>query len=86
MKKHAGAYLEGNVASELTLGWRVGRIQVCVRVVPACDRRGADIVNVEVRAENLQGSLPAPGAVAILDEQSTREPQACAAGASCTAI
>ena len=86
MKKHAGAHLEGNVASELRLGWRVGRIQVCVRVVPACDRRGADIVNVEVRAENLQGSLPAPGAVAILDEQSTREPQARAAGASCTAI
>ena len=86
MKKHAGAYLEGNVASELTLGWRVGRIQVCVRVVPACDRRGADIVNVEVRAENLHGSLPAPGAVAILDEQGTREPQARAAGASYTAI
>ena len=86
MKKHAGAYLEGNVASERRLGWRVGRIQVCVRVVPACDRRGADIVNVEVRAENLQGSLPAPGAVAILDEQGTREPQARAAGASCTAI
>ena len=86
MKKHAGANLEGHVASERRLGWRVGRIQVCVRVVPACDRRGADIVNVEVRAENLQGSLPAPGAVAILDEQSTREPQARAAGASCTAI
>ena len=86
MKKHAGANLEGNVASERRLGWRVGRIQVCVRVVPACDRRGADIVNVEVRAENLQGSLPAPGAVAILDEQSTREPQARAAGASCTAM
>ena len=86
MKKHAGAYLEGNVASERRLGWRVGRIQVCVRVVPACDRRGADIVNVEVRAENLQGSLPAPGAVAILVEQGTREPQARAAGASCTAI
>ena len=86
MKKHAGAYLEGNFASERRLGWRVGRIQVCVRVVPACDRRGADIVNVEVRAENLQGSLPAPGAVAILDEQGTREPQARAAGASCTAI
>ena len=86
MKKHAGAYLEGNVASERRLGWRVGRIKVCVRVVPACDRRGADIVNVEVRAENLQGSLLAPGAVAILDEQGTREPQARAAGASCTAI
>ena len=86
MKKHAGANLEGHVASERRLGWRVGRIQVCVRVVPACDRRGADIVNVEVRAENLQGSLPAPGAVAILDEQGTREPQARAAGASCTAI
>ena len=43
MKKHAGANLEGHVASELRLGWRVGRIQVCVRVVPACDRRGAEI-------------------------------------------
>ena len=94
MKKHAGANLEGHVASELRLGGRVGRIQVCVRVVPACVRRvvpacvrrGAVIVNVEVRAENLQRSLPAPGAVAILDEQSTREPQARAAGASCTAI
>ena len=60
MKKHAGAYLEGCIASELKLGWRVGRIQVCVRVVPACDRCacGADIVNVEVRADNLQGLLP----------------------------
>ena len=45
----------------LKLGWRVGRIHVCVRVVPACDRCGADIVNVEVRADNLQGLLPAPG-------------------------
>ena len=60
MKKHAGAYLEGCIASELKLGWRVGRIQVCVRVVPACDRCGADIVNVEIRADNLQGLLPAP--------------------------
>ena len=84
MKKHAGAYLEVYVASELRLGWRVGRIQVCVRVVPACDHRGADVVKyVAVRAENLQGSLPAPGAVAALEEQSTREPQARAAGASC---
>jgi hypothetical protein len=60
MKKHAGAYLEGCIASELKMGWRVGRIQVCVRVVPACDRCacGADIVNVEVRADNLQGLLP----------------------------
>jgi hypothetical protein len=33
-----------------------------VRVVPACDRCGADIVNVEIRADNLQGLLPAPGA------------------------
>ena len=60
-------------------------IQVCVRVVPACDRCGADIVNVEVRAENLQGLLPAPGAMAVLEEQSTREPQVRAAGASSTA-
>ena len=75
MKKHVGAYLEGCIASELKLGWRVGRIQVCVRVVPACDRCGADIVNVEVRAENLQGLLPAPGAMAVLEEQSTRQPQ-----------
>ena len=29
MKKHAGANLDGYVASELRLGWRVGRIQVC---------------------------------------------------------
>jgi hypothetical protein len=29
MKKHAGAYLEGCIASELKLGWRVGRIHVC---------------------------------------------------------
>ena len=43
MKKHVGAYLEGCIASELKLGWQVGRIQVCVRVVPACDRCGADI-------------------------------------------
>jgi hypothetical protein len=35
MKKHAGAYLEGYIASELKPGCRVGRIQVCVRVVPA---------------------------------------------------
>ena len=83
MKNHAGAYLELYVASELRLGWRVGRIQVCVRVVPACDYHGADVVNVAVRAENLQGSLSAPGAVAALEEQSTREPQARAAGASC---
>jgi hypothetical protein len=81
MKKHVGAYLEGCIASELKLGWRVGRIQVCVRVVPACDRCGADIVNVEVRAENLQGLLPAPGAMAVLEEQSTQEPQVRAAGA-----
>ena len=40
-------------------------------------------VNVAVIGENLQGSLPAPGAVAALEEQSTREPQARAAGASC---
>jgi hypothetical protein len=88
MKKHVGAYLEGCVASELKLGWRVGRIQVCVRVVPACDRCGADIVNVEVRADNLEGLLPAPGggAMAVLEEQSTREPQIRAAGASCTAL
>ena len=81
MKKHAGAYLEGCIASELKLGWRVGRIQVCVRVVPACDRCGADIVHVEIRADNLQGLLPAPGAMAVLEEQSTREPQVRAAGA-----
>ena len=57
-----------------------------MRVVPACDRCGADIVNVEVRADNLQGLLPAPGAMAVLDEeQSTREPQVRAAGASYTA-
>ena len=54
MKKHAGAYLEGFVTPELKLGCRVGvrgsgvhyplvgRIQVCVRVVPACDRCGAE--------------------------------------------
>jgi hypothetical protein len=29
-----------------------------VRVVPACDRCGADIVNVEIRSDNLQGLLP----------------------------
>ena len=86
MKKHAGAYLEGCIASELKLGWRVGSIQVCVRVVPARDRCGADIVNVEIRADNLQGLLPAPGAMAVLEEQSTREPQVRAAGASSTAI
>ena len=93
MKKHAGAYLEGCIASERS-NWvgellhyplRVGRIQVGVCVVPACDRCGADIVNVEVRAENLQGLLPAPGAMAVLEEQSTREPQVRAAGASSTA-
>jgi hypothetical protein len=56
-----------------------------VRVVPACDRCGADIVNVETRADNLQGLLPAPGAMAVLEEQSTREPQVRAAGASSTA-
>ena len=81
MKKHAGAYLEGCIASELKLGWGVGRIQVCVRVVPACDRCGADIVHVEIRADNLQGLLPAPGAMAVLEEQSTQEPQVRAAGA-----
>ena len=43
-------------------------------IVPTCDRCGADIVNVEVRAENLQGLLPAPGAMAVLEEQSTQEP------------
>jgi hypothetical protein len=26
---HAGAYLDESVASELKLGWRVGRIKVC---------------------------------------------------------
>jgi hypothetical protein len=88
MKKNAGAYFEECIAPELKLGWRVDRIQVCVRVVPARDRCGADIVNVElqVRAENLQGSLPAPGAVTVLEEQSTREPQVRAAGASSTAL
>ena len=59
--------------------------QVCVLVVPASDRCGADFLNVEVRADNLQGLLPAPGAMAVLEEQSTREPQVRAAGASCTA-
>jgi len=54
-------------------------LPVC-RVVPACDRCGADIVNVEIRAENLQGLLPAPSAMAVLEEQSTREPQVRAAG------
>ena len=54
MKKHVGAYLEGCIASELKLGWRVGRIQVCVRVVPACDRCGADIVHVEISATTLR--------------------------------
>jgi hypothetical protein len=59
MKQHAGAYLDESVASELKLGWRVGRwIKICVRVVPARDRCGADIVNVEIRAENLQDSVP----------------------------
>jgi hypothetical protein len=66
MKKHAGAYLEGCIASERS-NWvgellhyplRVGRIQVGVCVVPACDRCGADIVNVKFRADNLQGLLP----------------------------
>jgi hypothetical protein len=83
MKKHAGAYLEGCIASERS-NWvgellhyplRVGRIQVGVCVVPACDRCGADIVNVKFRADNLQGLLPAPGAMAVLEEQSTRQPQ-----------
>ena len=83
MKKHAGAYLEGCIASERS-NWvgellhyplRVGRVQVGVRVVPACDRCGADIVNVKFRADNLQGLLPAPGAMAVLEEQSTRQPQ-----------
>ena len=57
-----------------------------MRVVPARDRCGADIVNVEIRADKLQGSLPALGAVTVLEEQSTREPQVRAAGASSTAI
>ena len=52
-----------------------------MRVVPACDRCGADMVNVEVRAENLQGLLPAPSVMAVLEEQSTQEPQVRAAGA-----
>ena len=66
----------------LKLGWRVGRIHVCVRVVPACDCCGADIVNVEIRADNLQGLLPASGVMAVLEDQGTREPQVRAAGAS----
>jgi hypothetical protein len=37
--------------------------------------------SVEVRAENLQGLLPAPSTMAVLEEQSTREPQVRAAGA-----
>ena len=56
-----------------------------MRVVPARDRCGAEIVNVEIRADKLQGSLPALGAVTVLEEQSTREPQVRAAGASSTA-
>ena len=39
-----------------------------MRVVPARDRCGADIVNVEIRADNLQGLLPAPGAMAVLEK------------------
>ena len=39
------------------------------------------MVNVEVRAENLQGLLPALSAMVVLEEQSTREPQVRAAGA-----
>ena len=53
-----------------------------MRVVPACDRCGADIVNVDIRADNLQGLLPAPGVMAVLEDQGTREPQVRAAGAS----
>ena len=44
------------------------KFNVCV--VPACDRHGADVVHVEVRPDNLEGSLQAPGAVAVLEDQS----------------
>ena len=83
MKKHAGAYLEVYVASELRLGWRVGRIQVCVRVVPACDHVVRMLSTSQSEVRTFRARVPAPGAVAALEEQSTREPQARAAGASC---
>ena len=47
------------------------RIPVCVSLVPVCGRRGVDILSIELRAENNQGSLPVPGAVGELEEQST---------------
>ena len=53
-----------------------------MRVVPACDCCGADIVNVEIRAVILQALLPSSGVMAVLEDQGTREPQVRAAGAS----
>eukprot|EP00964_Phaeocystis_antarctica_P029525 scaffold16639_cov36-Phaeocystis_antarctica.AAC.2 len=50
LNKYAGAYLAKCVRTELKLGRRVGRIQVCVRVVPIRSRCGADLVNVELNA------------------------------------
>jgi hypothetical protein len=58
---------------------------VCRTLRPRSRGRSHARGRVEVRAENLQGSLPAPGAVTVLEEQSAREPQVRAAGASSTA-
>ena len=86
MAKHAGAHLEKCVACELKLGERVGRIPVCVSLLPECGRHGVGLLSVELRADNHQGSHPAPGAVGELKEQSTSKQQARAEAASCTAI
>ena len=51
MKKNAGAYLEGCIASELKLGWRVDRIQVCVR------NRHAPAARHQVMSEIRNGSF-----------------------------
>ena len=71
MAKHAGAHLENCVACELKVGGRAGSIPACVSLVPVCGRRGVDILSIELRAENNQGSLPVPSAVGELEEQST---------------
>ena len=61
--KHAGARLQNCVTCELKMGGRVGRIPVCVSLLPVCGRHGVDLLSVERRADNHEGSLPAPGTV-----------------------
>ena len=84
--KHAGPHLEKCVACELKLVERVGRIPVCVSLLPECGCHGVGLLSVELRADNHQGSLPAPSVVGELKEQSTSKQQARAEAASCTAI